>query len=137
VTFLGWEVGNRIMTGGSMTNNTPETNPCRRAYIDHQGPGRDRQSWDPATTLFAVRGNSEAFYTLHASGANRVSESDGTNVWHDGGFEAAGPSQQPKVARSGKPMSVPIAQAYLALAVDPGKVAAVIDSFLNEPPKPR
>merc|ERR1712183_480646 len=56
LVYLGFEVGNRINTGGAMTNSTPDSNPCRAAYIDRQGPGNDRKSWDPATTLFAVRG---------------------------------------------------------------------------------
>eukprot|EP00966_Prymnesium_polylepis_P316678 7317161-Prymnesium_polylepis.1 len=32
-------------------------NPCRQAYIDYLGgPDKDRFSWDPLTTLVAVRG---------------------------------------------------------------------------------
>ncbi len=72
-----WEVGARIHTGGIMTNNTPVTNPCRQAYIDHQGPSIDRQSWDPATTLFAVRG-AEDFYTQQ--GGHNVISQDGNNL---------------------------------------------------------
>ena len=53
IYFLGWEVGYDIWTGGGLTNHTAEDNPCRRAYIDHQGPSKPRESWDPATTLFA------------------------------------------------------------------------------------
>jgi hypothetical protein len=33
ITFLGFEVGNIVLTGGIMTNSTPANNPCRRAYI--------------------------------------------------------------------------------------------------------
>jgi hypothetical protein len=42
---LGWEVGNKIQTGGVMTKGTPSNNPCRQAYIDHSGAGNDRSSW--------------------------------------------------------------------------------------------
>ena len=103
-----------------MTNSTPATNPCRRAFIDHQGPGKSRQSWDPATTLFAIRGNSEALYTLHASGTNSVNATDGTNAWHDSAGWASSSAPQ---------------QAYLVLATDPDRVAAEIDAFLNRLPK--
>jgi len=85
IVFLGWGVGGAIMTGGSMSSKTPEQNPCRRAYIDHQGgPNKDRQSWDPATTLFAVRGAAafKGVYTIHGAGGNNVvDDSDGTNAW--------------------------------------------------------
>lgn len=45
IVFLGWEVGNKIQTGGVMTKGTPTGNPCRQAYIDHSGAGNDRSSW--------------------------------------------------------------------------------------------
>jgi inosine-uridine nucleoside N-ribohydrolase len=45
IVFLGWEVGNKIQTGGVMTKGTPSNNPCRQAYIDHSGAGNDRSSW--------------------------------------------------------------------------------------------
>eukprot|EP00038_Savillea_parva_P013240 m.209798 g.209798 ORF g.209798 m.209798 type:complete len:360 (-) comp24737_c0_seq1:118-1197(-) len=77
ITFLGFEIGVKIGTGGVMTNHTPATNPCRQAYIDHSGAGNDRASWDPATTLYAVRG-AEGFYRqvfghniVNANGTNR------------------------------------------------------------------
>ena len=64
-----------------MTNSTPSTNPCRQAYIDHSGPSTDRSSWDPATTLFAVRG-AQDFYTLQ--GGRNVISQDGNNEWING-----------------------------------------------------
>lgn len=81
IVFLGWEVAQKILTGGVMTNGTPVTNPCRQAYIDHSGAGKDRQSWDPATTLYAVRG-AAGFYNL-TSGQNVIA-ADGNNRWIDG-----------------------------------------------------
>ena len=129
ITFLGWEVGKGIMTGGGMTNSTPVRNPCRRAFIDHQGPGKSRASWDPATTLFAIRGNAEKMYTLHASGTNSVNTTDGTNAWHGGVGTGVGPLQANKRAVASSN------QAYLALAVDPDQIAAKIDAFLNKLPK--
>ena len=91
-----------------MTRNTPANDPCRQAYIDHSGAGNDRSSWDPATTLFAVRGASK-FYTLHSSGHNTISD-DGNNKWVDDGRK--------------------VNQSYLVLDVDPGVVKNAIDNLL-------
>ena len=99
-----------------MTDKTPATNPCRRAYIDHQGPSQPRESWDLTTTLFAVRGNSDQFYTVHRGGHNLVNASDGTNKWVD---ERGPPSNE----------------AYLIPKVPNTTVAAVIDRMLNRMPK--
>mmetsp|Transcript_17388 Transcript_17388/g.45403 ORF Transcript_17388/g.45403 Transcript_17388/m.45403 type:complete len:342 (-) Transcript_17388:170-1195(-) len=85
IVFLGWEVGAPIGTGGCMTSHTAVTNPCRAAYIDHSGAGNDRSSWDPATTLFAVRGP-ENFYELHSTGHNAVNATTGNNVWVETGI---------------------------------------------------
>ena len=52
--------------------------------IDHSGAGNDRSSWDPATTLFAVRG-AEGFYSLHSTGRNTVGV-DGNNKWVETGL---------------------------------------------------
>ena len=75
-----------------MSSKTPEANPCRRAYIDHQhGPNKDRESWDPATTLVAVRGLvafKDVFTVRGADGRNRVDAKDGTNAWSDQGHDA-------------------------------------------------
>ena len=42
--------------------------------------GNDRSSWDPATTLFAVRG-AQSFYTEHKAGYNTVDKISGNNAW--------------------------------------------------------
>ena len=54
--FSGFEVGNKVMSGGALTSCGEETNPCRRAYIDYCGNGVNRPSWDPLTLIAAVRG---------------------------------------------------------------------------------
>ena len=86
IVFLGWEVGAPILTGAVMTNGTASSNPCRQAYIDHGNGVVGRSSWDPATTLFAVRGV-ESFYS-HVFGRNFVYATDGNYVFvpsHAGG----------------------------------------------------
>jgi hypothetical protein len=113
IHFLGFEVGAAVGSGGVMTNHTPPTNPCRAAYIDHSGAGNDRWSWDPATTLFAVRG-SEAFYTLHTTGHNAVGQ-DGNNRWIETGRAEN--------------------QSYLVLTSNASAVKAAINALLVASPR--
>jgi hypothetical protein len=89
ITFVGWELAFDTWTGGQLTADTPTTNPCRRAYVDHQGPNTARESWDPVTTLVAVRGV-EQHYIVHRGGHNRVNRTDGTNVWVAGAITNQG-----------------------------------------------
>jgi inosine-uridine nucleoside N-ribohydrolase len=95
IVFLGWEIGHPILTGAVMTNGTAANNPCRQAYIDHGNGLVGRSSWDPATTLFAVRG-AGTFYTLVA-GRNVVDPGTGNNAWH---ADAQGRAQSYLVQRA-------------------------------------
>ena len=69
----------------------PVDSPCRAAFEfvtqaenAHGKPNNPpRQSWDPATTLFAVRGAGEC-WDLHSTGFNSVNET-GANQWVDDG----------------------------------------------------
>lgn len=79
IVFLGWEVGAPIKTGAVITNGTATHNPCRQAYIDHGNGVVGRSSWDPATTLFAIRGV-ESFYS-QVFGKNFVNSTNGSNVF--------------------------------------------------------
>ncbi|MBO6052946.1 MAG: hypothetical protein J6Q17_04345, partial [Clostridia bacterium] len=76
ITFLGWEVGADVISGGDPDN---DRDPLVRAFRDH-GSGRGRSSWDPMTILLALAGDAEkAGYSLRrgrasvdpASGENR------------------------------------------------------------------
>merc|ERR1712004_863747 len=58
VVFSGQELGGGIASGVSLSHCAGDENPCRQAYIDYVGFGNSRSSWDPLTTLFAVRGAS-------------------------------------------------------------------------------
>ena len=42
MVFSGFEVGNKVFTGGVLTSCADETNPCRQAYIDYCGHGVNR-----------------------------------------------------------------------------------------------
>ena len=52
------------------------------ADIDHSGAGNDRSSWDPATTLLAVRGAGEFYSQVY--GTNIVDPATGNNRWVNG-----------------------------------------------------
>eukprot|EP00932_Pfiesteria_piscicida_P000224 SRR837773.10216.p1 GENE.SRR837773.10216~~SRR837773.10216.p1 ORF type:complete len:190 (-),score=21.33 SRR837773.10216:54-572(-) len=79
--FSGYNVGNVIETGGAMTSCLPPASPCRQAYIDRQGPGKNRQSWDPSVVLLAAFGAPENFYQIVPGGHNVANATDGTNFW--------------------------------------------------------
>ena len=79
IVFAGWELGAKILTGAVMTNGTGRANPCRQAYIDHGNGEVGRASWDPATTLYAVRGAGN-FYS-EVRGVNRVDPATGNNAF--------------------------------------------------------
>eukprot|EP00039_Didymoeca_costata_P011342 m.158490 g.158490 ORF g.158490 m.158490 type:complete len:331 (-) comp15138_c0_seq3:56-1048(-) len=113
VVWSGWELGAPVETGGVMTAKLPVSNPCRQAYIDHSGAGNNRSSWDPLTTLYAVRGLQD-YWSESEKGYNNVS-SDGNNVFSV--------TKQPTL------------QVYLKQKMDPLGVAAAIDELLLQPPK--
>jgi hypothetical protein len=76
-------------------SNDHDSNTCAHLEIDgrfsamityEHGPDRSRFSWDPLTTLVAVRG-ARAVHTAECSncdGVNVINATDGTNAWKDG-----------------------------------------------------
>ena len=54
VTFLGWEVGNTVITG----DNLQKGDPLYDALCDH-GSQNGRMSWDPMLILLAIIGDEE------------------------------------------------------------------------------
>ena len=94
-------VGDQVHTGGSLEGCAPASNPCRAAYINYcatlpngctdepaQGKGKFRFSWDPLTTLVAVRGASAAGNGVtectDCDGRNSVDAASGNNHWVPG-----------------------------------------------------
>jgi len=81
MVFSGFEVGLEVQSGGALSRCAPESNPCRQAYIDYGGEEVDRHSWDPLTTIFAVRGAAAvSCEEVGQGGRNEVME-DGSNFW--------------------------------------------------------
>ena len=77
VTFLGWEVGASVKTGGGWL---PENDLLRQAMIDH-GSIDGRSSWDPMLVLLAMIGDPEKAGYKCVYGKARVDETDGSNTF--------------------------------------------------------
>lgn len=98
VIFSGFEVGVEVQSGGRLSDCAAESNPCRAAYIDYEGgPNKSRFSWDPLTTLVAVRGASAAACSYHhhhnnktggGGGHNVINSTTGDNQWIDDGIDS-------------------------------------------------
>lgn len=82
--FLGFEVGQNVMSGGRLSECAGEENPCRQAYIDYLGYGVARPSWDPLTTLFAVRGARGIGCREEGVGGQNMVDMEGGNMWGEG-----------------------------------------------------
>jgi len=54
ITFLGWEVGHRVITGGELDKN----DVLYRVLLDHKKPD-GRSSWDPMLVTMAIIGEEE------------------------------------------------------------------------------
>ena len=84
IIFSGYDVGLNVQSGGRLSTCTPASNPCRAAFIDYEGaPGKSRYSWDPLTTLLAVRGVVPSIGIApctDCAGVNHVT-ADGNNNW--------------------------------------------------------
>ena len=42
MVFSGFEVGFGVNSGGALTSCATSDNPCRQAYVDYVGEGKDR-----------------------------------------------------------------------------------------------
>ncbi len=78
VTFLGWEIGFDVITGGKLEKE----DTLYKALCDH-GSFNGRSSWDPMLVLMAIIGNEEkAGYSL-VKGTASVKPSDGSNYFEE------------------------------------------------------
>ena len=107
VVFAGWEVGNKIITGGQFLQKalTPES-PVWRAYQLYNN-FQGRQSWDQVSILFAAT-SSDDYWTRQEGEC--VVAGDGSNSWSNG--KSTG-------------------QSYLVEKMNPAEVAKVIDALMT------
>ena len=76
ITFLGWEIGNTVITGG----NLQEGDILKQILTDH-GSANGRMSWDPMLCLLAVTGDEGKAGYAAVRGTARVDETDGANYF--------------------------------------------------------
>lgn len=108
VVFAGWEVGDKIITGGAFLQKAlSNKSPVWRAYQLYNN-FEGRQSWDQASVLYAVS-TSNDYWDLKKDG-HLVVAKDGSNKWVSGA--------------KGR-------QAYLVEKMPPVEVAKVIDALMT------
>ena len=76
VTFLGWEVGNTVLSGMGL----PEEDPLCHVLRDHGSPD-GRSSWDPMLALLALVGDPEQAGYRTVRGTARVDGETGANFF--------------------------------------------------------
>ena len=87
ILWSGSEVGLRVVTGGSEFQEcevATNENPVLVALVTYMGgPNKGRFSWDPFTTLIAVRGTAAGGCAEcgNCDGANSVNAFTGGNKW--------------------------------------------------------
>ena len=83
--FDGFNMGAAVHTGAPLGDCTPIGNPCRQAFLDTVGYGGTRDSFDPLTTLIAVRGlEAVGMSESTIDGTNFVNGTTGANHWVPG-----------------------------------------------------
>ena len=76
VTFLGWEIGTVVITGGGLC----DSDPLHQVLCDFGSP-EGRKSWDPMLALLAVIGDCEAAGYEAVRGTARVDAHTGENTF--------------------------------------------------------
>jgi len=86
--WSGFEVGFQVQSGGARFQSCPvasESSPVRAAMVSYEGgPDKSRYSWDPLTTLVAVRtigGVPSVAACTNCDGANVIDAATGNNEW--------------------------------------------------------
>jgi len=97
LTFVGYELGKPIMSGGQLPELASRDSPVLAAYQWYVGRCKTaRESWDPLAVLYGVvslgdlpaflkaegSGQGPLFIYANKGGRNSISE-DGTNTWVD------------------------------------------------------
>lgn len=76
VTFLGWEIGYGVITGGHLNEN----DHLYKVLFDH-GSKNGRHSWDPMLVFMAIIGDEEMAGYRTVSGTASVDEQTGANYF--------------------------------------------------------
>jgi len=90
IIWSGFEVGIKVQSGGAKFQKcaaSNASNPIRAAMVSYeQGPNKSRYSWDPLTTLIAVRGAKAGACSecVKCNGKNSIDPITGNNKWIPG-----------------------------------------------------
>ncbi len=76
ITFLGWEIGHGVITGGKLKEN----DHLYKVLSDH-GSKKGRHSWDPMLVLMAIVGDEEMAGYRTVSGTASVDAQTGANYF--------------------------------------------------------
>ncbi len=79
ITFLGWEVGSRVVTGSKLSSDD-----FLHIALDDHGSGNGRESWDPMLAVLALTNDNEkagyktvrGFATVDEQGLNYFEENE-------------------------------------------------------------
>ena len=81
VIFCGWELGNKIITGGDYLKSALQSNnPVYRSYELYNN-FKGRPAWDQAAVLLLDPNTSSKFFNINTNGYVSVQQ-DGSNKWH-------------------------------------------------------
>ncbi len=113
VVFCGWELGNKIITGGDYLKSALQSNnPVYRSYELYNN-FKGRPAWDQAAVLLLDHNATSRFFNINTNGHVSVQQ-DGRNQWHSG------------KNKKGKN------HAYVSIkeSVDPGSIAKAMDDLI-------
>ena len=87
--WSGFNVGLKVQSGGAGFQKcavATQANPVRAAMVSYEGgPNKSRFSWDPLTTLIAVRGAAAGSCEESTlDGKNSIDPTTGDNTWISG-----------------------------------------------------
>lgn len=84
ILLSGFEIGDKILTGGKVAKKNTNTNPAAWAYQYNlatydKKPQANRPSWDQTAVLCAIR-NPEKYFYVNGPG-KFIANKDGSNLW--------------------------------------------------------
>jgi len=83
VIFCGWELGNKIITGGDyLKSKLHSNNPVYRAYELYNN-FKGRPAWDQAAVMLLDKNATSRFFSINTDGFVSLQQ-NGSNKWHWG-----------------------------------------------------
>ena len=83
VVFCGWELGNKIITGGDYLKSALQSN--NPVYLGYElyNNFKGRPAWDQAAVMLLDKNATSKFFNINTDGFVSVQQ-DGSNKWHWG-----------------------------------------------------